>query len=109
MTLLVLVSGAFVLWRYQRHGRDLWHRVAVPHTPIDRVWDLALVRPVRRLAVIVRAGDRDVIDAYADGAAASARGLGGLLRRTQNGSVQGYLMAVVVGAAAIAVLAGVLS
>ena len=109
MTLLVLVSGAFVLWRYQRHGRDLWHRLAVPHTPIDRVWELAMVRPVRRLAVIVRAGDRDVIDAYADGAAASARGLGGLLRRTQNGSVQGYLMAVVVGAAAIAVLAGVLS
>ena len=50
MTLLVLVSGAFVLWRYRRHGRDLWHRVAVPHTPVDRVWDLALVRPVRRLA-----------------------------------------------------------
>ena len=64
---------------------------------------------MRRLAVVVRAGDRDVIDAYADGAAASARGLGGLLRRGQNGSVQGYLMVVVVGAAAIAVVAGVLA
>ena len=50
-----------------------------------------------------------MIDAYADGAAASARGVGGLLRRTQTGSVQGYLMVVVVGAAAIAVAAGVLA
>jgi NADH-quinone oxidoreductase subunit L len=108
MTLLVLATAGLVLRRYARQGRDLWHRVAVPHAPVDRVWDLALVRPARRLAVIVRAGDRDVIDAYADGAAASARGLGGLLRRTQNGGVQGYLMAVVVGAAAIAVVAGVL-
>jgi NADH-quinone oxidoreductase subunit L len=109
MTLLVVGTGALVLRRYQRHGRDLWPHVVVPHTPVDRVWELGLVRPVRRLAVVVRAGDRDVIDAYADGAAASARGLGGLLRRTQNGSVQGYLMVVVVGAAAIAVVAGVLS
>jgi NADH:ubiquinone oxidoreductase subunit 5 (subunit L)/multisubunit Na+/H+ antiporter MnhA subunit len=109
MTLLVVGTGALVFRRYQRHGRDLWPHVVVPHTPVDRVWELGLVRPVRRLAVVVRAGDRDVIDAYADGAAASARGLGGLLRRTQNGSVQGYLMVVVVGAAAIAVVAGVLS
>jgi NADH-quinone oxidoreductase subunit L len=109
MTVLVLGTGALVLRRYQRHGRDLWPRIAVPHTPVDRVWDRGLVRPVRRLAVIVRAGDRDVIDAYADGAAATARGLGGLVRRSQNGSVQSYLMVVVVGAAAIAVLAGVLA
>ena len=109
MTVLVLVTAALVLRRHRSHGHDMWHRVAFPHPPIDRLWDFALVRPVRRLAVIVRAGDRDVIDAYAEGAAASARGLGGLLRRGQNGSVQGYLMAVVVGAVAVAVLAGVLA
>ncbi len=109
MTVLVLVTATLVLRRHRSHGHDMWHRVAFPHPPIDRLWDLALVRPVRRLAVIVRAGDRDVIDAYAEGAAASARGLGGLLRRGQNGSVQGYLMAVVVGAVAVAVLAGVLA
>ena len=81
----------------------------MPHPPIDWVWDRFLVRPVRRLALVVRAGDRDVIDAYAGGAAATARGAGGLLRRTQTGSVQGYLMVVVVGAAAIAVAAGLLA
>jgi NADH-quinone oxidoreductase subunit L len=109
MTVLVLGTAALVLRRHRSHGHDMWHRVDFPHPPIDRLWDLALVRPVRRLALVVRAGDRDVIDAYADGAAASARGLGGLLRRAQNGSVQGYLMVVVVGAAAVAVLAGVLA
>ena len=109
MTLLVIVTATVVLVLYRRRGREMWSAVVVPHPPIDWVWDRLLVRPVRRLALEVRAGDRDVIDAYADGAAASARGAGGLLRRTQTGSVQGYLMVVVVGAAAIAVAAGVLA
>jgi NADH:ubiquinone oxidoreductase subunit 5 (subunit L)/multisubunit Na+/H+ antiporter MnhA subunit len=109
MTLLVSVTATVVLVLYKRRGREMWSAVVVPHPPIDWVWDRFLVRPVRRLALVVRAGDRDVIDAYVDGAAASARGVGGLLRRTQTGSVQGYLMVVVVGAAAIAVAAGVLA
>ena len=109
MTLLVIVTATVVLVLYRRRGREMWSAVVVPHPPVDWVWDRLLVRPVRRLALVVRAGDRDVIDAYADGAAASARGVGGLLRRTQTGSVQGYLMVVVVGAAAIAVAAGVLA
>jgi NADH-quinone oxidoreductase subunit L len=109
MTLLVIVTATVVLVLYRRRGREMWSAVVVPHPPVDWVWDRLLVRPVRRLALVVRAGDRDVIDAYADGAAASARGVGALLRRTQTGSVQGYLMVVVVGAAAIAVAAGVLA
>ena len=109
MTLLTAVTAAVVLVLYRRRGREMWGPVVVPHPPIDWVWDRFLVRPVRWLAVLVRAGDRDVIDAYADGAAASARGVGGLLRRTQTGSVQAYLMVVVVGAAAIAIAAGVLA
>jgi NADH-quinone oxidoreductase subunit L len=109
MTLVALASAAVVLALYRRRGRQMWRPVVVPHPPVDRLWDVAIVRPVRRGALLARAGDRDVIDAYADGAAASTRGLGWLLRLAQNGSVQGYLMVVVVGAAAIAVAAGVLA
>ncbi len=110
MTLLVLLTGAVVvrLWA-QRQGGELWRAHVLPHPPIDKVYDVAVVRPVRRLALVVRAGDRDVVDAYAEGAGASARGLGRLLRLAQNGNVQAYLMVVVVGAAAIAVAAGALS
>ena len=57
---------------------------------------------------LARAGDRDVIDAYADG----GRGRVGprpVLRLAQNGNVQGYLMVVVVGACALAVVAGVVA
>jgi len=110
MTVLVLLTGALVLWTWRRHeGRELWRPVVLPRPPIDRLYDAAVVRPVRRLALVVRAGDRDVIDAYADGAGSGARGIGWLLRKAQNGDVQGYLMVVVVGAAAIAVAAGVLA
>jgi NADH-quinone oxidoreductase subunit L len=109
MTVLVVASGAAVVWLWSRRGERMWHPVSVPHPPVDVLYDRAVVRPVRRLATVVRAGDRDVIDAYADGAAASTRGVGWLLRRAQNGSVQGYLMVLVVGAAAIAVAAGVLA
>jgi NADH-quinone oxidoreductase subunit L len=108
MTALVVLTGGIVLWLWSRRGAQMWHRVTLPHPPVDVLYDRAVVRPVRRLATVVRAGDRDVIDAYAEGAAASTRGAGWLLRQAQNGGVQGYLMVVVVGATAIAVAAGVL-
>jgi NADH-quinone oxidoreductase subunit L len=110
MTLLVAATAAVVYWMWRRAGRrDPWRPYVVPHPPVDRIYDVGLVRPVNGLARLVRAGDRDVIDAYADGAAASARGLGWVLRRAQTGSVQAYLMVVVVGAAALAVAAGMVS
>ncbi len=109
-TVLVALTAAGVLWAWQRAGRgDPWRPYVVPHPPVDRLYDVGLVRPVGRMATVVRAGDRDVIDAYATGAGATARGLGWMLRLAQNGSVQGYLMVVVVGAAALAVAAGVMA
>ena len=109
LTALVALTMVVVVLVWRRRGRAMWPRVVLPHPPVDRVYDLLVVRPVRRLALVVRAGDRDVIDGYADGAGASARGVGGLLRLAQNGNVQTYLMVVVVGATAVAVLAGVAS
>jgi len=106
MTLVVLGSGAVVLRLWQRRGRALWKPYDVPRLPVDRLYDRVLVRPVRRLAVAAGIGDRDVIETYVEGASGSARGLGWLLGRTQTGAVQTYLMVVVVGAVAIAVVAG---
>jgi NADH-quinone oxidoreductase subunit L len=106
MTVLVAATVALVLVAYRRHGREMWHRIVLPHPPVDWVYEMAVVSPVRRLARVVRAGDRDVVDAYVEGAGVSVRGVGRLLRVAQNGNVQAYLMVVVVGAVAIAVAAG---
>ena len=110
MTLLVVATAVVVAWQWRRSGgRDPWPPFVLPHPPVDRVYSVGLVRPVRWLARGAVAGDRDVIDAYADGAGAATRGVGWLLRRAQTGNVQTYLMVVVVGACAIAVAAGVVS
>jgi NADH-quinone oxidoreductase subunit L len=108
LTLVVLVTGGLVLSAWRRRGRDLWRPVPVPHPTVDLAWRGLVVRPVGRLALLARANDRDVIMAYVGGAAASARGLGWLLRRSQTGSIRVYLTVVVVGAAAVAVAAGAL-
>jgi NADH-quinone oxidoreductase subunit L len=110
MTVLVALVIALVVWTWRKNeGGDLWQPHQVPHPQVDRLYDVALVRPIQRLARVVRAGDRDVIDASANRAGWTAAGLGRVLRLAQNGNVQSYLMVVVVGAAAIAVAAGVLS
>ena len=108
LTLVVLVTGVLVLTAWRRRGRDLWRTVPVPHPTVDLAWRELLVRPVGRLALLARANDRDVIEVYVDGAAASARALGWLLRRSQTGSIRLYLTVVVVGATAVAVAAGAL-
>jgi NADH-quinone oxidoreductase subunit L len=109
MTALVAVTVVLVLLAWRRRGREMWPRVVLPHPPVDRLYELGVVRPVRRAAVVVRAGDRDVVDGWASGAGAAVRGAGRLLRLGQTGNVQTYLMVVVVGAAALAVAAGVLA
>ncbi len=106
LTALIALTAVVVLLVWRARGRSLWPRLVVPHPPVDRIYDAALVRPVRWLARAAAAGDRDVIDGYAEGAGASARGMGGLLRRAQSGNVQAYVMVVVVGAVLVAVLAG---
>jgi len=110
VTGLLALTAAVVVWQWRRSGgRDPWHPFVLPHPPVDRVYDFAVVRPVQQLARLVRAGDRDVIDTYADGAGAATRGAGWLLRRAQSGNVQAYLVVVLVGACAVAVAAGVAS
>jgi len=111
MTGLVVVVAAAVLWFWVREdGSDPWAPpVEELQPPEDRLYDVLIVRPIRLLARAVVIGDRDVVETYVDTATGSARGLGRVLRLAQSGNVQTYLMVVVVGAAAIAVAAGVLS
>ena len=70
---------------------------------VDAATRAVVVRPVRALAGLVAAGDRDVVDAYVRGAAASVRGAGWALRRTQTGGTTGYLTWLAVGAVVVAV------
>jgi NADH-quinone oxidoreductase subunit L len=110
MTLLVALTAGVVYRQWRRsEGRDPWHPFVLPHPAVDRVYQVGLVQPIEWMARVVRAGDRDVIDGYADGAGAATRGLGWVLRRAQAGNVQTYLMVVVVGACAVAVAAGVVA
>jgi NADH:ubiquinone oxidoreductase subunit 5 (subunit L)/multisubunit Na+/H+ antiporter MnhA subunit len=106
LTVIAVAVGVVVLRRWTRRGRDLWRSSDSSRLPVDRLYDRVVVRPVRGLASAVRIGDRDVIETYVEGAGVTTRGLGWLLRRGQTGAVQGYLMVVVVGAAAIAIVAG---
>ena len=62
-----------------------------------------VVQPVSALARLVAAGDRNVVDAYVRGVAASARLAGAGLRRTQTGVTTGYLTWLAVGAVVVAV------
>ncbi|HEX4977676.1 MAG TPA: proton-conducting transporter membrane subunit, partial [Nocardioides sp.] len=109
MTGLVALTVVGVLLAYRRHGREMWHKVVLPHPPVDWVYDRGVVRPVRFLASAVRVSDRDVVDGWASGAAGGVGVLGRVLRRAQGGNVQSYVLVVVLGAVAVAVAAGALA
>jgi len=106
-TAIVVVAAVAVLVAWRRRTEwDLWRARPVPHPRADALYEFAVVRPVRWLAGGTVFGDREVIGGYVEGAAGAAGGLGRLLRWAQNGSVQAYLMVVVVGAVAVALAAG---
>ncbi|MGH3315799.1 MAG: NADH-quinone oxidoreductase subunit 5 family protein [Nocardioidaceae bacterium] len=69
----------------------------------DEGYDRAFTRPTNRLADGVVANDRDVVEPYVRGSAFAARGLGAVLRLAQNGNVQVYLSAAVVGAVLVVI------
>ncbi|MDQ4008406.1 MAG: NADH-quinone oxidoreductase subunit L, partial [Actinomycetota bacterium] len=113
-TLAVVVVLALVYAGWRRSGRQdparmLPSRVRTLLTReagVDAAYDRAVVRPTRWLAGGVVAGDRDVVEPYVRGSAGTALGLGLLLRLAQNGNVQRYLGAVVVGAVVVAAAVG---
>ncbi|RAY15468.1 NADH-quinone oxidoreductase subunit L [Actinomadura craniellae] len=75
---------------------------------LDELYALVIVRPVRALAGLVVETDDRVIDSAVRGAAPASRGLGGLLRRPQDGNPQTYLTGLLAGVVVIAVTVAVL-
>jgi NADH-quinone oxidoreductase subunit L len=64
---------------------------------VDDAYDAAVVRPVRALARLVFRTDERVVDQAVVGTGRGARGLGGLLRTTENGNMQAYVSGLLAG------------
>jgi NADH-quinone oxidoreductase subunit L len=118
-TLAVLVVIGLVYAGWRRSGRrdpaglmpTRVREFCAREAGFDEGYDRAFARPTSRLADGVVANDRDVVEPYVRGSAFAARGMGAVLRLAQNGNVQVYLSAAVVGAVlvvvAVAAVAGV--
>ncbi|WP_269853771.1 NADH-quinone oxidoreductase subunit 5 family protein [Streptomyces sp. RPT161] len=80
------------------------HRHAAHGFHLDAVYSALFVRPVLAAASLVRFLDREVVETYVQGAGATPRLLGAVVRRAQTGNVQTYLSALLAGAVVLAVL-----
>ncbi|WP_329003608.1 NADH-quinone oxidoreductase subunit L [Kribbella sp. NBC_00709] len=108
ITTVLAVLGALAAY-------SLWHRGADPRPVVlereygvDPAYQRLFVVPVQWFAKLAVGNDRDVIGAYV-----RATGRAGVLasqgfRKLQTGNVQTYLTAAVIGAVALAILAGVI-
>ncbi|MFI6828795.1 NADH-quinone oxidoreductase subunit L [Kribbella sp. NPDC050241] len=107
-TVLVLLGAlpAYSLWS---RGADPRPVVLEREFGVDTAYHGMFVVPVRWLAKLTVAGDRDVIGAYVRAAGRAGTLASEGFRRLQTGNVQTYLTAAVVGVVALAVLAGVIS
>jgi len=111
---LVGVVGALLAWR-RAPTEDPARLLGRLRRPFDRafyldeLYDVALVRPIPRLARAVAAFDTRGVDGAVNGSGAGAWLLGGGLRRLQNGNVQSYATGLLLGVVLIAASVAVLS
>jgi NADH-quinone oxidoreductase subunit L len=70
---------------------------------VDAVYDRLLVRPLRVAAAVVLTLDSRGLDRVVEGSGAAAGGVGGGLRRLQNGNVQAYASGMVIAVLALVV------
>jgi NADH-quinone oxidoreductase subunit L len=102
------VAGVMLLHRAQpeRDPVAVLGRAATPLARafwVDDIYDRLLVRPLRAFGRAVVAVDRRGVDAAVVGAGTATSGLGGRLRRLQNGNIQSYASGLVIGVIAIVV------
>ena len=107
-TLLVVVAAAtvYVSWRREPAADPLAvlgpaRRPLAAAFGVDAFYDRVLVRPLHALADTVLRADDGGLDAAVEGSGASASGLGGVLRRLQNGNIQAYASGLVVAVVAL--------
>ncbi|MDQ1293972.1 MAG: NADH-quinone oxidoreductase subunit [Actinomycetota bacterium] len=115
-TLLPLAGIAWVLHLQVRCHRDVadllpgaFRAFLRSGYRLDDVQDALVVRPVKALARVVAAGDRDVVDAGPRGTASLAQAGGIALRRAQTGLATGYVTWLVAGALAVGIAGVVLA
>jgi NADH-quinone oxidoreductase subunit L len=112
IAVVLAVTGA--LWTYSlwREEPTLDPVLALPPLVVnafdsgfrlDAIYDTVFVRPVRALAREVVRVDNNVVDAAVRGSGRNTRRLGGVLRLTESGNVQGYLTGALTGFVLIAV------
>jgi len=115
VSVAVGLTGWWVARRvYKRPAAELpvapvearWHQVLMNKWYVDECYDAVIIRPLRRLAAFLyETVDAKGIDGLGvHGVARSLGWLGDRLRAFQNGDVQAYVTAVVVGLAAILIL-----
>ncbi|MET8573691.1 NADH-quinone oxidoreductase subunit L [Streptomyces sp. NPDC005012] len=79
------------------------HRHAAAGFHLDAFQRTVFVRPVTAAASLVRFLDREVVETYVRGAAATPRLLGAAVRRAQTGNLQTYVSALLAGTVVLAV------
>jgi len=117
VSVAIALVGIFAAWKLYM-GKTLpaapvhalWHRILSNKYYVDEFYDLVLIRPLRATARFMhRIVDVKFIDGlFVRGTAKAVSKLGDGLRLLQNGDVQSYVTAIVVGLAAVILLVGAL-
>jgi len=117
VSVVLALVGIGLAWRLYMSGKlpvapveAGWHKVLTNKYYVDEFYDLVLIRPLRAVArFLYRIFDVKFIDGlFVRGSAQLVSKIGDGLRVLQNGDVQAYVTAIVVGLAAVLILVGAL-
>jgi NADH-quinone oxidoreductase subunit L len=110
-TAIAITGWMVARWRYKRPLAELpvapttagWHKVLTNKYYVDEAYDALIVRPlIRGSRALYKGIDQGLIDGVIiHGGARTLALFGDVLRQLQNGDVQTYVTAVVVGVAVL--------
>jgi NADH-quinone oxidoreductase subunit L len=109
---VIALGGAFWAYRRYQNGPGAEAQPATSGLPaalenkwyVDEIYAIAVVGPMRVLALLSGFFDRYVIDGLVNGTARLADGFGRVVRTMQSGSVHAYALMFVAGAAFLALI-----